>query len=310
MDEDMAPDEQAQSSDDEDIGSTHIPKVNLRQNWWKPLEEERPATPEPAWSIPSSELPVPTNNWASTLASNYSPPPEDSLLTQIGDIATFMDWFCKRRGKCHKLPTDSVDDSILRHNVSKPLPLGGPPGQVTIQTEFFFKKDLECLRYGSKGSRPALSISKMKAAYNPDVGLEQMVPDQFWIEEECKYDIAAIAVMTHMRILSVVRIEVFSMFGYDYMKKIVLRHADLNEHVIAERDFKHLVIRQRVEYFQLGIESYQTQLNLTKPRWDATGFEYKHDYTVIDSPRAGQGIHDQQDESRFKYEVLDQEGYG
>nr|GEZ88997.1 hypothetical protein [Tanacetum cinerariifolium] len=49
---------------------------------------------------------------------------------------------------------------------------------------------------------------------------------------------------------------------------------------------RHLVIRQRVKDFQLGIESYQTQLNLTKPRWDATGFEYKHDYTVIDSPRA------------------------
>nr|GEZ92146.1 hypothetical protein [Tanacetum cinerariifolium] len=43
-----------------------------------------------------------------------------------------------------------------------------------------------------------------------------------------------------MRILSVVRIEVFSMYGYDYMKKIVLRRADLNEHVIAERDFKYL----------------------------------------------------------------------
>ncbi|GKF63737.1 hypothetical protein Tco_0187185 [Tanacetum coccineum] len=48
----------------------------------------------------------------------------------------------------------------------------------------------------------------------------------------------------------------------------------------------NLVIRHRVEDFQLGIESYQTQLNLTKPRWEATGFEFKHDYTVIDSPRA------------------------
>ncbi|GJX41338.1 hypothetical protein Tco_0256328 [Tanacetum coccineum] len=115
------------------------------------------------------------------------------------------------------------------------------------------------------------------------------------------------------------------MYGYDYMKKIILRRADLKEYVIAERDFKYmypsdfedlyllnlqghlnhlspddkkvlttainlwtrnLVIRKRVEDFQLGIESYQTQLNLTKPRWDATGFEFKHDYTVIDSPRA------------------------
>nr|GEZ28728.1 hypothetical protein [Tanacetum cinerariifolium] len=105
----------------------------------------------------------------------------------------------------------------------------------------------------------------MKAAYYPDAGLEQMVPDQFWIEEECKYDIAAMygishwwfqrqrfyidrhmsegdrsTVKTHMRILSFVRIEVFSMYGYDYMKKIVLRRADLNKHVIAERDFKYL----------------------------------------------------------------------
>nr|GFA21696.1 hypothetical protein [Tanacetum cinerariifolium] len=255
MDEDMAPDEQAQSSNDEDIGSAHILK-------------------------------------ASALASNYSPPPEDSLLAQTGDIAMFI---------------DCVDDSILRHNVSKPLPLGGPPGQVTIQSDFFFNKDLEYLRYDSKGSRPALSISKMKAAYYPYVGLEQMVPDQIWIEEECKCDIAAMygishwwfqrqrfyidrytseenhrAVRTYMRILSVVKIEVFSMYGYDNMKKIVLRRADLNDHVILERDFKYLYPKD----FQLGIESYQTQLNLTKPRWDATGFEYKHDYTVIDSSRS------------------------
>ncbi|GJT20651.1 hypothetical protein Tco_0890588 [Tanacetum coccineum] len=344
MDDDSTPDEQVHSSDDEDIGNDHIPKVNLKQDWWKPLsEEDRPATPEPM------------NNWASALASTYAPPPENSLLAQTGDMAMFMDWYCKKQGitelkqkdlegpafeivkvfhpnvihlqfqmeECHKLLTDRVDDAIIRYNVSKPLPLGGQPGQVTIQTDFFFNKDLEYLRYGSKGGRPALSISKMKAAYYPDVGLEQMVPDQMWIEEECKYDIAAMygishwwfqrqrfyidrhtsegdrkAVRTHMRILSVVRIEVFSLYGYDYMKKIVLRRADLKEHIIAERDFKYLypkifnlwirnlVIRQQVEDFQLGIESYQTQLNITKPRWDATGFEFKHDFTVIDSPRA------------------------
>nr|GEZ52865.1 hypothetical protein [Tanacetum cinerariifolium] len=322
MDEDMAPDEQAQSSNDEDIESAHIPKVNLRQDWWKALEKERPATPEPAWSIPSSNVPVPMNNWASALASSYSPPPKDSLLERTSDIATFMDCVCKRRGitelkpqdlkgpafeivkvfhpdvihlqyqmeEFYKLLTGSVDDSILRHNVSKPLPLGGPPGQVTIQTDFF-NKDIEYLRYGSRVA---------------DLHCDRS------------------AVRTHMRILSVVRIEVFSMYGYDYMKKIVFRRADLNEYVIAKRDFKylypsdfedlyllnlqshlnhlspkdkkilttvvntwtrHLVIRQRVEYFQLGIKSYQTQLNLTKPQWDATGFEYKHDYTAIDSSR-------------------------
>nr|GFB29094.1 hypothetical protein [Tanacetum cinerariifolium] len=160
MDDDMAPDAQVHSSDDEDIGNAHIPKVNLRQDWWKPLEEDIPATPEPAWSIPSSDLPY-------------------------------------QMEECHKLLTDSVDDSIIRHNVNKPLPLGGPPGQVTIQSDFFFNKDLEYLRYGSKGSKPAPSISKMKATYYSDVGLEKMVPDQMWIEAECKYDIAAMYGISH-----------------------------------------------------------------------------------------------------------------
>ncbi|GJR18414.1 hypothetical protein Tco_0966941 [Tanacetum coccineum] len=127
-----------------------------------------------------------------------------------------------------------------------------------------------------------------------------------------------------MRILSVVRIKAYSRYGYDYLKEITLRIADHQEYTIAEKDFKNfypndfedlnllllrghlnhlpgsdirmlstaiklwtrnLVIQQRVEDFQLGIESYQKQLNLTKPGWDATSFEFKHDYTIIDSPR-------------------------
>ncbi|GKD89292.1 reverse transcriptase domain-containing protein, partial [Tanacetum coccineum] len=117
----------------------------------------------------------------------------------------------------------------------------------------------------------------------------------------------------------------FPIYGYDYMKQIVLRRADNQEYTIAENDFKdlypsdfedlyllnlqghlnhlpprdrkilssavnlwirNLVIRQRVEDFQLGIESYQTQLNLTKPRWEATGLEFMHDYKILDSLRA------------------------
>nr|GEV58104.1 hypothetical protein [Tanacetum cinerariifolium] len=263
MDEDMGPDEQAWSSDDEDIGSTHIPK-------------------------------------ASALAFSFSPPPEDLLLAQTGDIVTFMDWFCKRRGitelkpqdlegpafeivkvfhldvihlqyqmeQCHKLLTDSVDDPILRHNVSKPLPLGGPPGQVTIQSDFFFNKDLEYVRYDSKGNRPALSISKMKAAYYPDAGLEQMVPDQFWIEEECKYDIAALYGISH--------------WWFQRKRFYIDRHTSKGDRSANETSSTCTQVTLKT----YTCETFKTQLNLTKPQWDATGFKYKHDYTVIDSPKA------------------------
>ncbi|GJX59538.1 hypothetical protein Tco_0290928 [Tanacetum coccineum] len=63
MDDDSVTDAHVHSSDDEDIGNDRIPKVNLKHDWWKPLsEEDRPAIPEPAWSIPSSDLPGPTHN--------------------------------------------------------------------------------------------------------------------------------------------------------------------------------------------------------------------------------------------------------
>ncbi|GKF31713.1 hypothetical protein Tco_0101511, partial [Tanacetum coccineum] len=113
---------------------------------------------------------------------------------------------------------------------------------------------------------PALSISKMKAAYYPDVGLEQLVPDQFWIEAECKYDIAAMIGISHWWFQRQrFYIDRFSFEGdrravedsYAYLKcrpnrslfnvwvqlheensKKVLRRADLKKYVIAERDCK------------------------------------------------------------------------
>ncbi|GJT66440.1 hypothetical protein Tco_1017920 [Tanacetum coccineum] len=176
--------------------------------------------------------------------------------------------------------------SILTYNVSRPLPLGGPPGQVTIQTEFFFNKDLEYLRFGHKDDRLALSITKMKDVFYPHVGLEQIVPDLMWAEEEYMYDISAsyaishwwfkrqqfyidrhsadtnrrAIVRTHMRILSVVRIEVFSLYGYDYMKKIVLRRADNQEYTIAESDFKDLYPSDFEDLYLLNLQGHLNHL--------------------------------------------------
>ncbi|GKB34407.1 hypothetical protein Tco_0879349 [Tanacetum coccineum] len=374
--------------DSEDTGFAHLPKIKPMPEWLKPIpEEDRPATPEPTWVILTSHIPDVVSNWANTLAFMYQAPVKNSLLEKTGDMRTFMNWYCQKMGKteliqadlegqayevvkafhpdvvhlqfqmeeCHKMLTDQIDwtnpeGDQVRIDISRPLPLSGPPGHVTIQTQFFFNKDLDYLRYGSKGCGLALSISKMKVAHYHDFGLELLILEHMWINEVCTYDISVSygishwwlnhqkfyidrhtvdssrkVVRTHMRILRFVSIKAYSRYVYDYLKEITLRRADYQEYMIAEKDFKNLypsdfedlnllllqghlnhlpgsdkrmlstavnlwtrnlVIRQRVEDLQLGIESYQKQLNLTKPGWDATGFEYKHDYTIIESPRA------------------------
>ncbi|GKC23736.1 hypothetical protein Tco_1025886 [Tanacetum coccineum] len=91
---------QVHLSDDDDSGNDHPPKYNLRKDWWKPLpEEDRPATPEPAWTISSSNVSDVENNWASALVLTYEPPAENSLLAKIGDMTTFMNWYCQKVNK-------------------------------------------------------------------------------------------------------------------------------------------------------------------------------------------------------------------
>nr|GFA01389.1 hypothetical protein [Tanacetum cinerariifolium] len=142
---DSIPDKQVHFSDDEDSENDHLPTTDLRKGWWKPLPaEERPATPESTWTIPSSNM--------------------------------------------------SLIFSSIWKNVTS------------------------CSQI-SKGSSPALSIFKMKAASYPDFGLELLVPEQMWIEDVCTNDISA---------------------KYDYLSKVVLRRADLQEYTIAKKYFKNL----------------------------------------------------------------------
>ncbi|GJY79985.1 hypothetical protein Tco_0492736 [Tanacetum coccineum] len=133
------------------------------------------------------------------------------------------------------------------------------------------------------------------------------------------------AVRSQMRILSVISVKVFEKYGYNYLREIILRRADYQEYKISEKDFKNLhpndfedlfllniqeklnhlpktdkislhtavnmwirnlVIRNHVGDLQLGIESYQTKINLERPNWDAADYYFKEDYTIVPKPRA------------------------
>ncbi|GJS11663.1 hypothetical protein Tco_0368459 [Tanacetum coccineum] len=58
---------------------------------------------------------MPTNNWASALKSTYAPPQENSLLAQTGDMAMFMDWYCKRQGITHLTLQDLEGATAFRN---------------------------------------------------------------------------------------------------------------------------------------------------------------------------------------------------
>ncbi|GJY95925.1 hypothetical protein Tco_0512286 [Tanacetum coccineum] len=182
-------------------GTIHLNHKLKAATWFKPIQEdERPATPEPEWTIPPNDFSEPENNLANAYATSYQVPAENKLQRKTYDIGSFIKWFCRRTGKkklckanlegptfnlvkafhknnvflqfqmdeCHKLLTNKVDlvnpegHQILR-NIYEPLPLGGPPGD--------------------KERKIALSISRLKDARYLDFGLEELVRS-LWVESD------------------------------------------------------------------------------------------------------------------------------
>ncbi|GKE82077.1 hypothetical protein Tco_1552077 [Tanacetum coccineum] len=153
-------------SDTEDTEAAHLPKIKTRPDWLKLLpEQERPETPKLDWAVPPNDLPEHENKWAMHLP-------------------------------IHQVDLANPKGNRVVPDVSKPLPLGGPPSQVTIQPQYFFNKDLKYLISGDKDRRHALSISKLKAAYYQDYRLEELVPS-LWIESEREYDVSAAYGISH-----------------------------------------------------------------------------------------------------------------
>ncbi|GKF44280.1 hypothetical protein Tco_0130832, partial [Tanacetum coccineum] len=169
--DDIPTSDEEQISDSDDNDNAHVPKVKPRAEWLKHVpEEDRPASPKPEWVIPLNELPKVENNWADALAETYRDPDENKLISKTRDLQT--DWkeeaYQSRFGRSiipsYQVDLVNLEGHRIMPNVSEPLPLGGLPGQVTIQPQFLFDKDLEYLLSSDKDRRSALSISKLKAA--------------------------------------------------------------------------------------------------------------------------------------------------
>ncbi|GKA43892.1 hypothetical protein Tco_0736616 [Tanacetum coccineum] len=89
-----------------------------------------------------------------------------------------------------------------------------------------------------------------------------------------------------MRILSVVSIKAYSCYEYDYLKEITLRRVDYQEYTIAEKDFKNLYPSDFEDLNLLLLQGYLNHLPGSEKHAFYWCFEYKHDYTIIKTPRA------------------------
>nr|GFA47376.1 hypothetical protein [Tanacetum cinerariifolium] len=182
------------------------------------------------------------------------------------------------------------------HNLLKPLPLiPNNRGRRVIPFDHFINNDLEYLRGGASSRKYTTSITKTKAA---DYGHIKWIEDLFYgfaVNWESTRD-----VYSKRRIIAVTELKIVEWDNYKHLDWITMRRDDDKLYKFMEGDFKRLRIQdikdmllllvqgnltRRVEDLQLGVESYQKNLNLTK--LDSYRFDLKRNecYTAYSNPR-------------------------
>nr|GEU59148.1 hypothetical protein [Tanacetum cinerariifolium] len=209
------------------------------------------------------------------------------------------------------------------HTLLQPLPLiPDNRGRRVIPFEHFINNDLEYLRGGASSRKYTTSITKTKAAdYRHIKWIEGLVPRTMWINEPIGYDKHA---LWGRRILAVTELKIVEWHSYKHLDWITVRRDDDKLYKFKEGDFKRLriqdvkdmllllvqrkltnltvkecftfkvslrmftrsiVIQRPVEDLQLGVESYQKKLNLTKLDSYRSDLKRKEAYTAYSNPR-------------------------
>ncbi|GJU00602.1 hypothetical protein Tco_1110940 [Tanacetum coccineum] len=259
-------------------------------NWFK--QPPRRPTSDLEWNKRQVVLDQPEQPWFNEMVSAIKDP-----LT-FDDLMAIPIDFSKYVLNRHKIEGDRYPFYL-----SKPLPLQGHPGHLTVTADYFFNNDLEYLKSSDLERTYTTSITKTKAARYKIEGIKYMVPT-LWsptkLDTFSKHN-----VYSTKKNLGVKSVSVKKLHGYGHLEEIVVKRAnrqfykfkegnfvdqhmndiedmlllavqhklfhltdnDIVDFIVALHMFiRSLIIKKCVENLQLGVESYQKKLNITPPQ--------------------------------------------
>ncbi|GKB27768.1 hypothetical protein Tco_0867169 [Tanacetum coccineum] len=270
------------------------------------IQSLRPPTPDPDWNKRQVILVQPEQPWFNQTVSATEDPltfndlmatPIDFYkyvlnrlkiynLTQdilLGSAYNLLKGTCSSNieleyhfQECFKALTDRKEWNNPKgdhypFDLSKPLPLQGHLGHLTIAADYFFKNDLEYLKSFDPERKYTTSITKTKAARYEIVGIEDMVPT-LW--SPTKHN-----VYSTRKILGVKSVSVKKLHGYGHLEEIMVKPADCQLYKFKEGDFVDLHLNDIEDMLLLA-----KKLNITPPQQTIPEIEFKELYTPSHKP--------------------------
>ncbi|GJU65238.1 hypothetical protein Tco_1247073 [Tanacetum coccineum] len=216
------------------------------QDWFK--KPPRPHTPDPKWNKRQVILDQPEQPCIKL---------EYNIEECFKALADRLDWNNPEGDRC---PFD----------LTKPLPLKGRPGHLSVAAEYFFNNDLEFLKSFDREKKYTTSITKTKVARYEIVEIEDMTPT-LWSTIKHGSQVNKISkhnVYSTQKILGVKSVSVKKLHGYGHLEEIVVKRADRQLYKFKEdgilktvRDELHHIILD----FCMGYNK-----EMSRRKWTAT----------------------------------------
>nr|GEX98452.1 hypothetical protein [Tanacetum cinerariifolium] len=254
----------------------------------------KPPTPNRDWNKSLTAAQGDAQSWISALAKQTNARSSfNELLDTPIDFSNFI---------MNRLGVDTLTPELLAgltyelmrgscqhypHNLLQPLPLiQDNRGRRVIPFEHFINNDLEYLRGGASSRKYITSFTKTKAAdYGHIKWIEELVPHAMWIQEPINYDKHALWGVSHWG----QKRQQFYGFAVNresaldvYSKRRIIAVTNLK--IVEWHDYKHQDWIS-IHHLQLGVESYQKRLNLTKPDTYRSDLKRREAYTAHSNPR-------------------------
>ncbi|GJS75501.1 hypothetical protein Tco_0725382 [Tanacetum coccineum] len=142
-----------------------------------------------------------------------------------------------------RLNWNNPEGDCCPFDLTKPLPLTGYPGHLTVAAEYFFKNDLEFLKSSDPEKNYTTSITKTKAArYDKDAekGIKHWGDRRkLWYRSQIN-KFSKHNVYSTQKILGVKSIRVKKLHGYGHLEEIVVKRDDRQLYKFKEGDFVDL----------------------------------------------------------------------
>ncbi|GJX80781.1 hypothetical protein Tco_0328930 [Tanacetum coccineum] len=201
----------------------------------------------------------------------------------------------------NQLDWNNPEGQQYPHDLRKPLPLiPNSRGYRVIPFDHFINKDLEYLSGGFSSRKYTTLVMKTKAVdYTHIKWIEDLIPNRMWSQVSASYDNHALWGISHrgdddklykfkegdFKRLCIQDIEDMLLLLVQGKLTNLTVEECLAFNVSLRMFIRSIVIQRRVEDLQLGVESYQKKLNLTKPDTYRSDLKRRETYSAYSNPR-------------------------